>query len=303
MAHRKLIKDRYPEFVQLCQSKATNRGEPTDTGKRKPKNNFMQEFFKSISQIQHMLNEGRSNVDEMTLLLDEALNSTTSEAEKRISARLATLVQDTNRKVTGAKNGLQILVEKSEEAHKTHPSPAQDQIRRNMQQAMGKKLQQLLVDFQKAQGNFKEALERRQQREIMMLVPEATAAEVSRMIEDGETSSLLVAQKMNGTHCMLIEELDRIKDKHQDILRLERSMADLLQMFNEMAVLVESQGDMIDNIQMHVQNTVKYTAKAEKELVTARKYQKSNMKWMCCLTMGALVLVMVILAPILITNM
>ena len=97
---------------------------------------------------------------------------------------------------------------------------------------------------------------------ISARIPRPSKQRFQRMIEDGETSSLLVAQKTDGTHGMFIEELDRIKDKHQYILRLERSMTDLLQMFNEMAVLVESQGDMIDNIQMHVQNTVKYAAEA-----------------------------------------
>merc|ERR1719253_1938441 len=103
------------------------------------------------------------------------------------------------------------------------------------------------------------------------------------MINNGETASLLVQRKMAGAHAMLIDEVNRIRDKHQDILRLERSIADLAQMFQDQAALVEAQGEMLDAIEMHVHKAKGYTEKAEKELVKTRKAQHSGQKWMCCL--------------------
>merc|ERR1712167_241328 len=113
---------------------------------------------------------------------------------------------------------------------------------------MGKKHQQLLIDFQTAQSNYKQELESRQKRELQILLPMASDEEVQDMIEAGETAGMVVMEKMAGTHALLIEEVQRIKDKHQDILRLERSMADLAQMFQEMAMLVDEQGEMLDAI-------------------------------------------------------
>merc|ERR1719323_1241857 len=131
---------------------------------------------------------------------------------------------------------------------------------------MAKKHQQLLLDFQKAQVDFKAALERRQAREMEILMPDATPEERAEMVEAGETTQLIVARKMAGAHALLLDEVQRIREKHEDILRLERSIADLAQMFTEIATLVEAQGEMLDAIEVHVGNTVSYTAKAEKEL-------------------------------------
>merc|ERR1719356_1061438 len=168
-----------------------------------------------------------------------------------------------------------------------------------MERAMTKKHQQLLYDFQKAQGEFKQALERRQTREMEILMPDSTAEDRAEMIERGETASLIVAKRMAGTHALLLDEVQRIQEKHQDIQRLEASIADLAQMFQEMAVLVDAQGEMLDAIEVHVHKSKGYTAKAIDELITTRKTQRNTRKWMCWLTIIIMVLLVLILTPIL----
>lgn len=174
------------------------------------------------------------------------------------------------------------------------------EIRTNMQNQLTKKHTQLVVDFQKAQLDFKEALNQRQAREIHMVLPDATDEEVQEYVNDGHSLSLVVAQKMAGTHHALIDEVQRIQDKHQDILRLERSVADLAQMFQEMAVLVDSQGEMLDAIEVHVHKAKVYTARAEENLITTRKAQHSMQRWMCCIAVVMLVILLSILMPVLV---
>merc|ERR1719436_1856353 len=128
-------------------------------------------------------------------------------------------------------------------------------------------------------------------------MPDATEQERTEMIDRGETTSLVVAQKMAGAHALLLDEVQRIREKHQDIQRLEASIADLAQMFQEMAVLVESQGEMLDAIELHVHKTKGYTAKAEQQLIQTRKTQHNTQKWMCCLTFVLLVIILAILGP------
>merc|ERR1712039_1128520 len=193
------------------------------------------------------------------------------------------------------KQGLEQLKAKSDEAEKIQPNSAEGKIRKNMQQAMAKKHQQLLYDFQKAQMDCKQALEKRQEKELQLLMPDTSEEERAEMIAEGQTTSLLVAQKMAGAHAHILDEVDRIREKHQDILRLERSIADLAQMFQEMAILVESQGEMLDAIEVHVHTTKGYTAKAEQQLITTRKTQHNTQKCMCCLTFLLLIIILAIL--------
>eukprot|EP00443_Scrippsiella_acuminata_P088071 CAMPEP_0115550656 /NCGR_PEP_ID=MMETSP0271-20121206/95334_1 /TAXON_ID=71861 /ORGANISM="Scrippsiella trochoidea, Strain CCMP3099" /LENGTH=156 /DNA_ID=CAMNT_0002984245 /DNA_START=45 /DNA_END=512 /DNA_ORIENTATION=- len=122
-------------------------------------------------------------------------------------------------------------------------------------------------------------LEGRQAREMQLLCPDATVEEVAQMIEAGETSSQMVMRRMAGAHATIVEEVQRIRDKHQDILRLERSIQDLAQMFQEIAVLVDEQGEMLDSIERNVADTKEYTGGGVKQLDKALKIQHNTRKW------------------------
>ncbi|CAE8588181.1 unnamed protein product [Polarella glacialis] len=322
----RLVKDRFAEFQYLVQKHgfagasanakgttigsaaalvgdaATGAGNPFASGAAggPGANSFMREFFSSVKDIQNTLEKGRGNVKLMGSVLEDALQATTQDREQEVSDRLQNLVQDTNEHVAGIKHGLEALKARSDEEASKKPNSAENKIRSNMQQAMAKKHQQLLMDFQKAQIDFKRGLERRQQREMQILMPEATEEERQEMIEAGETPALVVAKKMAGTHALLLDEVQRIREKHQDILSLERSIADLAQMFQEMAVLVESQGELLDAIEVNVHKTKGYTAKAEDNLIQTRKAQHQGRKWMCCIVVVMMIVLLAILGPLLI---
>merc|ERR1719498_1290685 len=100
---------------------------------------------------------------------------------------------------------------------------------------------------------------------------------------------MAVAQKMAGVHAELLDEVERIRDKHKDIVRLERSINELHQMCIEMAALVDAHGEMLDSIEVHVHKTNVYTAKAETELIAARKAQHTGQRRFCCMSICMLV--------------
>jgi len=308
-----LIVDRLPDFHRLAEQKGivlpkgnnntTAAGvKPNVIGAPGGKSQFMKDFFDRARDVSAELSRGRSNVKLMEQMLEEVLGVTMQAKEKAISDKLADLVQDTNRVVASVKKMLEEMQAQSEELENKQAGGAELQIRRNMQQSLVRKHQALLMDFQRAQGNFKEALEKRQAREIQILMPEVRPDQVEQMLEAGETASMMVAKKMLGTHAELLDELARIREKHQDILRLERSMAELAQMFQEMAVLVEHQGEMIDAIEFNIREAKDYTAKAEQQLITTKKVQRSNRKWMCYAVLCMLVVLLVILGPVMIAT-
>lgn len=80
---------------------------------------------------------------------------------------------------------------------------------------------------------------------------------------------------------------------------LERSLMELHQIFLDMAVLVESQGELLDNIEKQVQRSVEYVNYGTNALQDARKLQRNTRKWMCCalfilLVVGAVIAIVVV---------
>ena len=65
-----------------------------------------------------------------------------------------------------------------------------------------------------------------------------------------------------------------------------------------MSVLVETQGELLDQIEYTVSQSVNYTGKAVEELRTASKYQKAVRKKMCCLICIILIIIAIVVVPI-----
>merc|ERR1712032_1231632 len=118
----------------------------------------------------------------------------------------------------------------------------------------------------------------------------------------GESASLVVATKMAGAHALILDEVQQVREKHQDILRLEASINELTQMFQEMALLVDSQGELLDAIEVHVSRAKACTGKVEQELVKAKKGQNKYHKYMCCTVITVAALGLFLTGPMLIYN-
>ena len=72
--------------------------------------------------------------------------------------------------------------------------------------------------------------------------------------------------------------LQDIQSKHRDVQRIEKSIIELQQLFMDLTVLLAAQGEMVDQIAIHVSNAVEDTEGGVKELQTAVKLQKRNRK-------------------------
>jgi len=69
-------------------------------------------------------------------------------------------------------------------------------------------------------------------------------------------------------------------------VKLERSITELHQLFVDMAVLVESQGELLNQIEHNVEQAVGFVASGNEQLVAAREYQDASRKKMmiiCCI--------------------
>nr|CAD7572695.1 unnamed protein product [Timema californicum] len=69
------------------------------------------------------------------------------------------------------------------------------------------------------------------------------------------------------------QTLADIEARHADIIKLETSIRELHDMFMDMAMLVENQGEMIDRIEYHVEHAVDYVQTATQDTKKALKYQ------------------------------
>lgn len=76
-------------------------------------------------------------------------------------------------------------------------------------------------------------------------------------------------------------------------------ITELAEMFNDLAVLVAAQGEIIDRIEVNVGNTHSYTESAVRDLQKSNSYGHANRKKMCCIVWLGLCIICFMLGPLL----
>lgn len=124
--------------------------------------------------------------------------------------------------------------------------------------------------------------------------------ELDQMLESGQTE-VFVSNIMKDTQ-MTKQALNEIETRHSEILKLERSIQELHEMFTYLATEVELQGEMIDRIEKNILDSEDYVKKGQQHLHSAQENQKKarKKKFMIgiCLTVTVVIIVIIIGAAI-----
>ncbi|KAJ0966512.1 hypothetical protein J5N97_023429 [Dioscorea zingiberensis] len=123
-----------------------------------------------------------------------------------------------------------------------------------------------------------------------------------QMEKDVEEVKLIALKLKKG-----LEELDRditdtlaeIQERHDAVMELEQKLLDLQQMFLDMSVMVDAQGDILNDIETQVSNSIEHVQKATVTLKEAKKLQRNTRKWMCFAILILLVIIIMVLASVL----
>eukprot|EP00835_Amoeboradix_gromovi_P004375 NODE_336_length_10675_cov_0.185136.p8 type:complete len:111 gc:universal NODE_336_length_10675_cov_0.185136:5193-4861(-) len=92
--------------------------------------------------------------------------------------------------------------------------------------------------------------------------------------------------------------LTDVQERHQDLMNIEKSLIEMHQLFLDLSLLVNQQGDMIARIDTNVNAAVDYTEKGVQEMDQALKQQKKNRKRMCYSSI-CMLFILIILAVVL----
>ncbi|KAI5566854.1 hypothetical protein POPTR_013G053200v4 [Populus trichocarpa] len=247
----------------------------------------------SIREILDQLQE--ANEESKTLHKPEALKSlrnkintdivTVQKKARSIKSQLEEMdrANAANRRLSGYKEGTPIY-----------------RTRIAVTNGLRKKLKELMMDFQglrqKMMTEYKDTVGRR----YFTVTGEYPDEEViDKIISDGSGGEefLKRAIQEHGKGKVL-ETVVEIQDRHDAAKEIEKSLLELHQVFLDMAVMVEAQGEQMDDIEHHVLNASHYVKDGTKELKGAKGYQKSSRKWMCIGIILLLIIILVIVIPI-----
>lgn len=254
---------------------------------------FMKEFFQEVNSIKSGMALIKTNIEKIETIYGETITSVNAEKGSKSSEESQKLIDRTNL----AANDVRVKLQEMDKANKRlEKGTAQFRIRTNMHGSLTKNFVELMSKYQEVQTKYKNKFKERITRQVKIVNPEATQDEIDEALESGNTQ-VFAGQILDQKHKAAKDALLYIENRHREILRLEQSIRELHQLFVDMAVLVEAQGELIDQIEFNVSQSVAYTKKTNEELRTANKLQKKSRKKMfilICLLVVVLIIVLVL---------
>jgi len=118
----------------------------------------------------------------------------------------------------------------------------------------------------------------------------------------GESETFLQKAIQQQGRASVMETIQEIQERHDTVKEIERNLNELHQVFLDMAVLVQSQGEQLDDIESHVARANSYVRGGVQQLQVARKHQKNTRKWTFFAIILLLIIILIIVLPIVLRN-
>eukprot|EP00741_Cyanophora_paradoxa_P008756 tig00000140_g8477.t1 len=260
---------------------------------------FMSDFFEDVGKIKATMSKIRKNMEEVSEKQSKALTAISTEQKEKIGKQLEEIVDATSEMFHDIGAKLKALNDENKKKSKSEGMTSETRIRTNMHGTLTRKYLDLLREFEEMQSKYKNKIRETVARQVKIVNPNASQEEIEKAVEEGDSAQIFATGMLTKGHALAKNALADIQERHRDIVRLEKNIEELSQLFKDMAVLVESQGELLDVIEANVNKSAAYTAKGVSELHQARKYQISSHKKLCCIIVCLLIVIVVVLAPVL----
>lgn len=250
---------------------------------REESGDFMVDFFDQVKGVKDDMSAIRANINQIKEYHAKIVTEVSQTKSKEHSAKLDDLLQDTSRISMKVKEKLRSIETEHEEYAQEHGTDSsQFKIHQNMHGSITKKFVELMKDYDGVQTKYKSLLRDRVARQVKVVNPNATPEEVEEAVNQGG-ANVFADQLLSKSDQAALNAYQDVQSKHEELMRLEGSIRELHQLFVDMAILVEQQGEMLDNIEDVVSKAAEFTSQGVEQLDMAKKTQKKARKKMCCL--------------------
>uniref|UniRef100_A0A8C4R593 Syntaxin 2 n=2 Tax=Eptatretus burgeri TaxID=7764 RepID=A0A8C4R593_EPTBU len=233
------------------------------------RDHFMDQFFEQVEEIRGDIEKVAENVQEVKRKHSAILSAPNT--DEKMKQELEDLMADIKKTANRVRSKLKSIEQDIEKEETENRSSADLRIRKTQHSTLSRKFVEVMTEYNSTQTDYRERCKNRIQRQLEITGKTTTNEELEDMLESGNpaifTSGIQMDSKIDK------QAMSEIESRHNDIIKLENSIRELHDMFVDMAMLVESQGEMIDRIEYNVEHSVDYVERAVSDTKKAVKYQ------------------------------
>ncbi|KAI0797683.1 t-SNARE [Abortiporus biennis] len=259
-----------PDYI----SPTSNGGTPGTPG------DAMSDFYNEITSIQEAISSYTANVSRISELHSRSLNSMDESFNQHNAAMLDDLISQTRDLGNDIKRRIQTL--------ESQPiRPGEDvRIRKNRIAFARGKFIEGLQHYQEVEREYRTKYKQRVERQFKIVKPDATPEEVNAVVNDTSGGGdQIFAQALSATNRYSESRAAyrEVQERHEDLRRIERTLEELAQLFNDISVLINQQDDAINAIQDTAGRVEADTSAGLDQTEKAVKHARSarRKRWIC----------------------
>ncbi|KAJ7981308.1 Syntaxin-132 like protein [Quillaja saponaria] len=262
----------------------------------------MDAFNKQIQDVEKQVDKLSGLLVKLKDANEESKSVTKASAMRAIKKRMEKDIDEVGKIARSVKAKIE-AINKDNLANRQKPGCEKgtgvDRARMNLTNSLTKKFKELMTEFQnlrqRIQDEYREVVERRV---ITVTGTRPDDATIDDLIETGNSEQIFQNAMQEMGRGQVLNTLEEIQERHDTVKEIEKKLLDLQQIYLDMAVLVEAQGEILDNIESQVTNAVDHVQRGTSALQNAKKLQKNSRKWMCIAIIILLIIVAVIVVGV-----
>lgn len=248
-----------------------------------------EKFQQETEQIERAIGTIEKATFEVKALYQQSLDSPDNDTSDREKAE--EICDNTAEQSQGLRKRLRALGEENRAFKANFPGRVGAlKLRVTQHQALARRFMGAMQEWEDTNDSHRNATKVALENKMRELRPDASEEDVQKAVRDADETFLMQSQE-RGRANAAIEDL---RSRTKDIKRLEESIVALHQLFVDMQIMVEAQGELLNEVEYEIGETKGQTENAHAELVQARAHQKSARKKMCCIVMLVTIIVLVV---------
>ncbi|KAI5794725.1 t-SNARE [Pyronema domesticum] len=241
-----------------------------------PAGNDTQDFYQEVDDIRSGIDNANANIARIEQLHGRSLNDIDEAAQQQTQRQLEQAVAETS--ALNKDLVMRIRVLKGKAVNDPSMAPQINVLDRNCKEMLRK--------YQLVEKTFVDRTRDQMARQYRIVKPDASDEEVQAACDDAAGTQIFSQALLNGNRRGEARSaLREVQARHNEILRIERTIMELAELFEQMEQMVMEQHVMVEAIAERAEAVHRDVVKADEELGQAVDKARSarRKKWWCLL--------------------
>ncbi|PLW26997.1 hypothetical protein PCASD_25122 [Puccinia coronata f. sp. avenae] len=274
-----------------------------DSYEMKEKYLDMSSFMDEVSSLNEGIRVVNENIDRVKEFHNRLLSELDDHQHQSISSQLAALTSETSRLTRNLKNRIRSL--QSSISNNLGNNNGDANVRATQVGALKKRFMDAIMKYQSVEQESRQKYKARMERQYRIVKPDASPEEIRQAVDSDDggqifSQALMTSNRYGDARAAFNE----VKERHEDVKRIEKTITELMEMFNDLATMVEEQDQLIQNVEANAAEVQRDVEQAGQHITKARDSAASarRKRWICFWVMVLIVIVVAAIIAIVIVT-